>query len=353
MERLRGALAERGGPFSDVAAGGLAASLHRPLLVLFDRNFELSVMLQHTWTYKPLVHDVLGLHLNKVELPGEGGGARAVHEVDERDFFWAAHGREPFPKVAEQIEVELGRYRQAAEAVNQAAGAEVVGPEAVDPAEAVRGATQGLLSALASLPELTERKRALDRHANLATALLGQIKARALDRFYAAEEACVAGKAPGTDALLPLLREDHAGTAADKLRLALVWLLTSPAPPADAECERVAGAFAPDSSEAAVWAFVRRMRRLNLTGAAAGPGAAPGGAAPAQLSSLLGQGLSSLTKGVKNLLAGEQQTAVTVAVEALMDGRSGAAEVEGYCYLDPKARGVGAGGWGRWGAKTV
>jgi hypothetical protein len=34
---------------------GLSASLARPLLVLFDRNFDLSGALQQPWTYKPLV----------------------------------------------------------------------------------------------------------------------------------------------------------------------------------------------------------------------------------------------------------------------------------------------------------
>lgn len=54
--KLRDALKARGGLFNEAATGsGLAASLQRPLLCLFDRNFELSVVLQHTWTYKPLV----------------------------------------------------------------------------------------------------------------------------------------------------------------------------------------------------------------------------------------------------------------------------------------------------------
>lgn len=59
--RLRDALAGRTSLFSEAGAGaggaGLAASLQRPLLCLFDRNFELSVVLQHAWTYKPLVRE--------------------------------------------------------------------------------------------------------------------------------------------------------------------------------------------------------------------------------------------------------------------------------------------------------
>jgi hypothetical protein len=54
------------------------------------------------------------------------------------------------------------------------------------------------------------------------------------------------------------------------------------------------------------------------------------------LGSTFGQGLNSLTKGVKNLLTGEQQAAVTVAVESLMDGRQ-TSDTEGYIVLDPKS----------------
>ena len=40
---------------------------------------------------------------------------------------------------------------------------------------------------------------------------------------------------------------------------------------------------------------------------------------------------------MKNLLAGEQQAAVTVAMEALMDGKPNP-ETEAYAVFDPKVR---------------
>ena len=59
--KLRDALTGRSSLFAEATGGaGLAASLHRPLLCLFDRNFEMSVVLQHAWTYKPLVGGWVG-----------------------------------------------------------------------------------------------------------------------------------------------------------------------------------------------------------------------------------------------------------------------------------------------------
>ncbi|KAI3426451.1 hypothetical protein D9Q98_008818 [Chlorella vulgaris] len=349
--KLRDALAGRASLFAEGGgAAGLAASLQRPLLCLFDRNFELSVVLQHAWTYKPLVHDVLAMRLNRVSLqdaplPGQAAGARKAYEVDDADFFWTGHGREQFPKIAEQVEVELGKYKQSIEELNRKTGSHL--DPTADPAELMSSNTRNLMSAVSSLPELTEKKRVIDKHTNLATALLGCIKARQLDAYYALEEECISGKADAAAVTAQL--QSPAGTPADKLRLALVWLLTCEMVPSEGECQAVEALLQGCGADMAAWSYVKRMRRLNLTGRQGG-GAGAGsvsdglssfsGAASSQLTTLLGttfgQGLSSLTKGVKNLLAGEQQAAVTVAVEALMDGRTGPDATDAYAVFDPK-----------------
>eukprot|EP01023_Acetabularia_acetabulum_P020015 TRINITY_DN2030_c0_g2_i4.p1 TRINITY_DN2030_c0_g2~~TRINITY_DN2030_c0_g2_i4.p1 ORF type:complete len:382 (-),score=59.38 TRINITY_DN2030_c0_g2_i4:1435-2580(-) len=104
---------EQGGP--------LGAAISRPLLVLFDRNFELSAALQHNWTYKPLVQDVLNMKLNKIELPET---EQKVFDVDDDDFFWQAHGSKPFPEIASEVDTALGEYRKAMERINQGATAQ-------------------------------------------------------------------------------------------------------------------------------------------------------------------------------------------------------------------------------------
>ncbi len=65
--------------------------------------------------------------------------------------------------------------------------------------------TAGLMAAVSSLPQLTEQKKMVDKHTNIASALLRAIKERGLDQLY---QACP-GPCP---AFLPLRRSPHTHT---------------------------------------------------------------------------------------------------------------------------------------------
>lgn len=86
------------------------AGAARPLLCLFDRNFDLTPMVEQPFTYKALVHDCQGLALNKVELEqgggGEGGGAarKVTIEIGDDDAFWQQNGHQEFGIVASSID---------------------------------------------------------------------------------------------------------------------------------------------------------------------------------------------------------------------------------------------------------
>lgn len=42
------------------------------VLVILDRNVDLTSMLSHSWTYQALVHDVLDMKLNRVTVQVRG-----------------------------------------------------------------------------------------------------------------------------------------------------------------------------------------------------------------------------------------------------------------------------------------
>lgn len=326
-DRLRDLLRSKGNPFSDSTK-----VIQRPLLCLFDRNFELAAAVQHAWAYAPLIHDVLQLRLNRVTFTQDSEtptvGQKKSYELDsDLDFFWRENISSPFPKVAEEVEVQLKKYKDALEDVNKKMSEQV---------DVDGGNTQHLSSAISSVPELTEKKRMIDKHTNIATALLGRIKNRTLDQFHSVEEEFITNKA-SRDKLLEMISPAAKGTAEDKLRLAIVYVLASESNPSSADYESMESALRTCGADIAPLSYIRKMRSHNLTSGGALNSVSSQGNFLEWADKIYGQGISAVTKGVKNLLAGERRFAITRAVEALSEGRQGTG-TENFLVLDPKAQ---------------
>ncbi|XP_072617412.1 sec1 family domain-containing protein 1 isoform X5 [Vulpes vulpes] len=185
-ENLRDA---RNSLFTGDTLGAGQFSFQRPLLVLVDRNIDLATPLHHTWTYQALVHDVLDFHLNRVNLEESSGvenspaGARPKrknkksYDLTPVDKFWQKHKGSPFPEVAESVQQELESYRAQEDEVKRLKS--IMGLEGEDEGaiSMLSDNTAKLTSAVSSLPELLEKKRLIDLHTNVATAVLEHIKA--------------------------------------------------------------------------------------------------------------------------------------------------------------------------------
>ncbi|KAG9480953.1 hypothetical protein GDO78_010295, partial [Eleutherodactylus coqui] len=163
-------------------------SFQRPLLVLVDRNIDLATPLHHTWTYQALVHDVLDFHLNRVNLEESAAvesspsGARPKkknkksYDLTTRALFVIFLFLSPFPEVAESVQQELESYRNQEDEVKRLKT--IMGLEGEDEGaiSMLSDNTAKLTSAVSSLPELLEKKRLIDLHTNVATAVLEHIK---------------------------------------------------------------------------------------------------------------------------------------------------------------------------------
>ncbi|XP_040917164.1 sec1 family domain-containing protein 1 isoform X2 [Toxotes jaculatrix] len=169
-------------------------SFQRPLFVLADRNVDMATPLHHTWTYQALIHDVLDFHLNRVMME-EGAGAepspagarpkkksRKTYDLTGADKFWQKHKGSPFPEVAESVQEELDTYRAQEDEVKRLKS--IMGLEGEDEGaiSMLSDNTAKLTSAVSSLPELLEKKRLIDLHTNVATAVLDHIKSD-LDQY--------------------------------------------------------------------------------------------------------------------------------------------------------------------------
>lgn len=159
LERtLRDHMKGKGSLFSELGGGAGSAGAQRTLLCLFDRNFDLTAPLQHVWTYQPLVHDVLNMRLNRVDVKGESAADAAApnagkksYDLEDNDPFWTSNAAAQFPKVAEEVEAELARYKKAVEALNAQTDLGATDEDMADN-------TKKLVSAVQSLPELQVRK---------------------------------------------------------------------------------------------------------------------------------------------------------------------------------------------------
>ncbi|TQD95059.1 hypothetical protein C1H46_019327 [Malus baccata] len=88
-QRLRDHLLSKNNLFTE--GGNFVSSFQRPILCIFDRNFELSVGIQHDFRYRPLVHDILGLKLNRLNVQGEKGGMKS-YELDSWEYDMMVRG---------------------------------------------------------------------------------------------------------------------------------------------------------------------------------------------------------------------------------------------------------------------
>jgi len=86
------------------------------VLIILERQMDLSVPLHHAWTYEAMLHDILGMHLNKVTVTeggGEGGGRKQtrVYDLSISDPIWVDNAGRPFPNVTDDIEQRLAAWK--------------------------------------------------------------------------------------------------------------------------------------------------------------------------------------------------------------------------------------------------
>lgn len=334
----------RNSVFLDTAHSG-QLTLQRPLLLVLDRNMDMATPLHHTWTYQALAHDVLDLNLNRVTLdetsePDAGAKPRqrrrtTTYDLTAADKFWQQHRGSPFPTVAEAVQEELESYRSQEEDVKKlkaAMGLEGNPAEAMA-SDALADNTAKLTWAVSCLPELLERKRLLDMHTTLATALLEHIKTRKLDVYFELEER-ILGRQALERSLLDVLHDPEAGNPGDKLRLFLIALvqgLKDIAPYEEALTR--AGCDLRPVRYMCRWRDYARATTGGPMGAAFGGSSASSGGGV--FSKLVSQGSQLVVEGVKNLVVKKHKLPMTRVLDAFLELKA-LPETDDYRYLDPK-----------------
>ena len=288
----------------------------RPLLVILDRDLDLSVMLAHGWSYASLMADLLGMNLNKVSIPKEN----KHYDIDPSDAFWKKIGHLPFPEAATAVNEQVTEFSRMRGEVTEADGS--------------------LHSAMSALPQITEMKKTVDMHTTIATTLLNMIKARGIDRFYEVESDL------NLNSLGSLLSEEskHPESVLDKVRSSIVVVLRKEGVPAS-KIDQMISQIGADEAVSAL-RYIRYL--LGLRSVPTAPQLAPQTSNPgtqvlpgvlgglAEKMKTHGEGLLAAgMKNLKNIIPVNGNLLVTNTVQQLADQVVNPV-TDSFMYLDPK-----------------
>ena len=373
-------------------SGTTLQSHHRPLLVILDRNSDLITPVQHTSTYQALIDDVLQHNANRVEftVATDGDSGRRGKSMSKRydldadkDPFYSRHKFNPFPEAIESNGAELQNVTIREQEIRSKAtssGGDGTADAGADPL-AASGATD-LAAAVDNLPALLERKRQLEVHTSILQAVMNEVAARDVPQFYELESSLATGSykndlPKAKRDVLELVTDPSKGNVEDKVRLVIVYCLTTTAPSSDVDevAKSMRDTLETRGSVAGTQAgrgllnredrerldrgmkaieYLRKLRSMNMLttmsdmvqedGGASGSGGS-GGAGSDMLSNFMARAtnqatglLSAATQKVTSMLGKMHKHHMTRVVENLADMKPGR-EDEEYLYLDPKVRG--------------
>ncbi|CAF0707532.1 unnamed protein product [Brachionus calyciflorus] len=323
---------------NDTLSSSNQLSFQRPLLILLDRNFDLATPLHHTWTYQALLHDVFELELNRINLdnhvssPHVSSKESKKYDILSTDKLWKLQKGNPFPVVAESVQEELDRYKQYDNEI-QSLKKSMDGRDNSEESFNFLNETSKLSNAISSLPELTEMKRLLEMHTNIATSLLGKIKERKLDIYYETEEKIML-KATLEKSIMEVINDPEAGTNEDKLRLFIIYYLCNPNL-SQAELDQYLIQLKEANCDIDSLKYIKRYKTLSKRNYSNQYNDNTASGTVNTFSNLISKSSKFVMEGVKNLIVKQHKFPITRIADGLMEQKS-SPDTDDYRYFDPK-----------------
>lgn len=329
---------------SNKSSGSLSLALNRPLLVLVDRNFDMSTPLHHTWTYQAMIHDLMNTRLNQVKIiETDAKTSRTksrTFDLNCGDKFWTDQKGGPFPQVADAVQRELDEYRKNEDEVKRLKT--TMGLDGPSDEVHLSESTAKLTNAVSSLPELLENKRVIEMHTTIATSVLDEIKSRKLDNFFETEEKIMNRSLIDKASLNEMIADPSYGKPEDKYRLFLISYICDNPSMSDDDAEKNISILENFGCKRSAYDYIQKWKTFSkinvatLQSSLQSSGGVP--RTTSMFSKLMSQGSQFVMEGVKNLVLKEHFLPLTKIVDGLMDSNSKvSSESIEYLYFDPKA----------------
>lgn len=190
----------------------------RCLLLLFDRSMDKSIMLKHSWTYLPLIHDLIGVSSNQIKIKEEG--KEKLYDLDFlQDPILQEYAVKEILELGENIDKKLQEWKLKYDEMNSKAQS-----------QEVTQLFSNLNSVLDSLPQIKQEREKIEAHSSICTNLFDLVKQRDIDTFDGLETEIIKKKHLSSktqkemeDLLLNLNTSPKAGL--DRLRLLCIYIM--------------------------------------------------------------------------------------------------------------------------------
>ncbi|KAL9645219.1 hypothetical protein ABK040_002420 [Willaertia magna] len=216
---------------------------NRPLLIIMDRSIDLTVCLQHQWTYRAMVHDLFQLRSNQVKVPvkekkkdnNESSTSTTtnehLYEISNEDEFWNENAMKPFQDVAQNVAANTEKHRSKFTEFKKRTGLNMSEDDLSNQETLNSSSSNNETMSKNMIDEvfkMAEERKRVNMHTNIAYAILHQVNERKLDEFVAIEEALVNKQSNKIEVSLlhSLLNVNEGkGNLKDKVRLLLICYL--------------------------------------------------------------------------------------------------------------------------------
>lgn len=186
-------------------------------MLIYERSLDLTAALHHSWIYLPLLVETANFENNRITLTN---AQNEGFDLDPKvDTFWSSNMVNPFPKVGENLDIEMKSFKSDMDAM----GHRKVG-------SSIDEYSKNLENAMDLVPEITQRKKCNETHTKITSHIIESMKSRKLNVLNEIESELLDNNKLLKDdieqynLILDKDTADDRTQSLDKLRLAIIQL---------------------------------------------------------------------------------------------------------------------------------